>query len=252
MFVRRNVVVSLPHAVPGGIRPRRGSGLSPRRTVALPDAASLQRTEVASSRTLEKIVMDIDRCGRERRRRSRATASLSGTVQAECSGFIFVQLKDWDERPNPEDHAQEIVASTPERNSLRDRHSSQGQPPSHSDRRRFPASAPGAGFSVMLQDRRRERSPAYLEEQTVQAFVEGRHGTPRDRSRRAIVCSERARAPGLPRHRRHQGSSNSACSLQEVNTDDRRVPGWRLRERLQSIRTSSTRSISRPKPSYRL
>jgi HAE1 family hydrophobic/amphiphilic exporter-1 len=153
-------MIFLFRIVPAGFVPEEDQGYL-MGALVLPDAASLQRTEEVI-KEVEKIVMDVSAV--ENVVTIAGYSLVSGTVQPN-SGFIFVQLKDWDERPNPEDHARVVARRL---NAAFATKIQQGVafafgPPA------IPGLGTGAGFSMMLQDRG-GNDPAYLEEQ-LQAFT---------------------------------------------------------------------------------
>ncbi len=148
-------MILLFQIVPAGFVPEEDQGYI-LGALVLPDAASLQRTEEVME-DVEKIVMGIDAV--ENVVTISGFSLVSGTVQPN-SGFIFVQLKDWDERPNIEDHARNVVRRL---NAAFATQIQQGiafafGPPA------IPGLGTGAGFSLMLQDRG-GNDPTYLEEQ---------------------------------------------------------------------------------------
>jgi hydrophobe/amphiphile efflux-1 (HAE1) family protein len=137
-------LVLLFRVVPGGFVPEEDQGYL-LGALMMPDAASLQRTEEVMQ-DVEKIISDLTAV------ESVVTISgfslVSGTVQPN-SGFIFIQLKDWDDRPDTQDHARNIVRRL---NAAFAMKVQQGTafafgPPA------IPGLGTGAGFSMMLQDR---------------------------------------------------------------------------------------------------
>ena len=152
-------LVLLFMVVPAGFVPEEDQGYV-LGALMLPDAASIQRTE--------EVMLDVSSIvnGFEAVE-SVVTISgfslVSGTIQPN-SGFIFVQLKDWDERPDAQDHAKNIVRRL---NAAFAMQIQEGVafafgPPA------IPGLGTGAGFSMMLQDRG-GNDAAYLAEQ-VQLF----------------------------------------------------------------------------------
>jgi hydrophobe/amphiphile efflux-1 (HAE1) family protein len=122
----------------------------------LPDAASIQRSGEVMEK-VEAIVLRLDAV--ESVTSIAGYSLLTGTVSPNA-GFIFVQLKDWDERPDSQDHAANIVRRL---NGAFAAELKQGLafafgPPA------IPGLGTGSGFSVLLQDRG-GNAPAYLEEQ---------------------------------------------------------------------------------------
>ena len=93
-------------AGPRGLPAGGGPGLSLRR-VQLPNAASLQRTDVAT-RELEKIIMEtpgVQYCT------TVVGYSLLSGVTNTYSGFFFITLKPWHERKSPDEKYAAIMAS---------------------------------------------------------------------------------------------------------------------------------------------
>ena len=153
--------------VPGGFVPEEDQGYL-LGALSLPDAASLQRTEEVI-KEVEKIVMGIDAV--ENVVTIAGFSLVSGTVQPN-SGFIFVQLKDWDVRPDAQDHARNVARRL---NVAFATQIQQGVafafgPPA------IPGLGTGAGFSMMLQDRS-GNDTAYLAEQ-LQNFIKAANARP--------------------------------------------------------------------------
>ena len=127
----------------------------------LPDAASLKRTE-AVMMDVEKILAEFDAI------ESFTTVSgysmLTGTTQSNA-GFIFLQLRDWDDRADIRDHAKYLVRRLNYNFATR---ITEGVafafgPPA------IPGLGTGSGFTMYLQDLG-GNAPEYLAEQT-QRFV---------------------------------------------------------------------------------
>ncbi len=153
--------------VPGGFVPEEDQGYL-LGAIVLPDAASLDRTEEAVMQ-VEEIVQELDAVA------DVVTISgyslVSGTVQPN-SGFVFIQLKDWDERPDERDHARNIARRL---NAAFASRVQQGiafafGPPA------IPGLGTGAGFSIMIQDRG-GNDVEYLEKQ-VERFTQAAHARP--------------------------------------------------------------------------
>ncbi len=150
-------MVWLFRAVPGGFVPEEDQGYI-LAALQLPDAASLQRTEEVMSQ-VEKIIAGIDAI--ESYTTVAGYSMLTGTTQSNA-GFIFLQLKDWDDRPGIRDEARNIVRRL---NFQFMSHVTEGfafafGPPA------IPGLGTGSGFSMMLQDIG-GNSPEYLAEQVV-------------------------------------------------------------------------------------
>ena len=149
-------LVLLFQIVPGGFVPEEDQGYV-LATILLPDGASLQRTD-ATMEKVQKIVADID--GVENAAFVAGYSIPSSTFQTNA-GAVFLQLKDWDQRPDPKDHARQIVRKL---NSEFNQKIVEGVafalgPPA------IPGLGSGSGFSLMIQDRG-GNTPAYLAEHT--------------------------------------------------------------------------------------
>ncbi|HIG69938.1 MAG: multidrug efflux RND transporter permease subunit [Myxococcales bacterium] len=172
-------LVFLFQAVPEGFLPEEDQGYI-LGGLMMPDAASLQRTAEVM-REVEKIVSDFEAI------ETVVTISgftlVSGTIQPNV-GFIFIQLKDWDERPDSRDHARNVVRRL---NAVFATRIQEGTafafgPPA------IPGLGTGAGFSMMLQDRGGS-GPSYLAEQ-LQHFIKAANERPEiDRARSLFRAS---------------------------------------------------------------
>jgi HAE1 family hydrophobic/amphiphilic exporter-1 len=141
--------------VPGGFVPEEDQGYV-LAALQLPDAASLERTQSAMA-AVEQVIAEIDAI------ESYTTVSgfsmLTGTTQSNA-GFIFLQLKDWDERTHQRDHAKNVVRRLNYQFATRVNEAvaiSFGPPA-------IPGLGTGSGFSMMLQDRG-GNPPEFLAEQ---------------------------------------------------------------------------------------
>jgi HAE1 family hydrophobic/amphiphilic exporter-1 len=143
-------------AVPGGFVPEEDQGYI-MAAVQLPDAASLQRTDEVMS-DIEDVLAEFDAI--ENATTVAGFSMLTGTTQPN-SGFIFLQLREWDERPDMKDHANILVRRVNYALATRitDAVAFAFGPPA------IPGLGTGSGFTMMLQDRRGS-SPEYLEAQT--------------------------------------------------------------------------------------
>jgi HAE1 family hydrophobic/amphiphilic exporter-1 len=160
-------VVFLFQIVPVGFVPEEDQGYLLGQLV-LPDAASLQRTEEVMQ-DVQKIVSSFEAV--ENVVTISGFSLVSGTVQPN-SGFIFVQLTDWDLRPDSKDHARNVVRRL---NAAFATQIQQGitfafGPPA------IPGLGTGAGFSIMLQDRG-GNEVAFLAEQ-LQRFTQAATARP--------------------------------------------------------------------------
>jgi hydrophobe/amphiphile efflux-1 (HAE1) family protein len=145
--------------VPGGFIPEEDQAYL-MANLQLPDAASLQRTDRAAEK-VEAIL------AAESAVESFTTVTgysfLSG-ASATNSVFFFIQLKDWDERPDAEDVANNVAHRLNGKLALINEGIAMAfGPPA------IPGLGSGSGFSMMLQDRG-GNAPDYLDEQT-QAFI---------------------------------------------------------------------------------
>ncbi len=143
-------------AVPGGFVPEEDQGYI-MAAVQLPDAASLQRTEQVMAQ-VDKIIAEFDAV--ESYTSISGFSMLTNTTQSNA-GFIFVQLKDWEQRPDVRDHAQNIVRRLNAAFAVRitEAITFAFGPPA------IPGLGTGSGFTMMLQDLG-GNPPQYLAEQT--------------------------------------------------------------------------------------
>ena len=134
----------------------------------MPDSSSLQRTDVVVSQ-IEDIISEYDAV--QNASVVAGYSILSGTLQSNA-GMAFVQLKDWDERPDPEDHAAEIVRRLNADFAARIKEGSAFAfgPPA------IPGLGTGSGFTAMLQDRG-GNTPEYLYRQAA-GFIEAANQRP--------------------------------------------------------------------------
>ncbi len=155
------LLVLLFQLVPGGFVPEEDQGYV-LVSVQLPDGASLQRTDVVM-RKVEKIIASVNAV-------KNATtiggySMLTSSLQSNA-GAVFVQLKEWDDRPELRNHAKNVVrllnfklhTQIPEAVAF-----AMGPPA-------IPGLGTGSGFTMVLQDRG-GNSPEYLEQQT-QLFLQ--------------------------------------------------------------------------------
>jgi hydrophobe/amphiphile efflux-1 (HAE1) family protein len=160
-------LVLLFQIVPGGFVPEEDQGYV-MGALVLPDASSLERTEEVME-DIEKIVSSYDAV--ENVVTISGFSLVTGTKQPN-SGFIFVQLKDWDVRPDSPDHARNIVRRINARfaTEIQQANAFLFGPPA------IPGLGTGAGFSMMIQDRGGNQ-PFYLEEQ-LQRFTQAANARP--------------------------------------------------------------------------
>ncbi len=139
--------------IPGGFMPSEDMGYL-LVNIQLPDAASLQRSDVVT-RKVEKIIEKYD----EVQFITTATgfSMLSGGMSSNY-GFIFVSLKDWNERDKT---AKEVVAqlNIDFRSAINEAQVFAFGPPA------IPGLGSGSGFTLMIQDKG-GNTPDYLSKQT--------------------------------------------------------------------------------------
>jgi HAE1 family hydrophobic/amphiphilic exporter-1 len=153
-------LVLLFQAVPAGFVPEEDQGYV-LAAVQLPDAASLERTTEVM-RDIETILAEYEAI--ESYTTANGFSMLTNTTQSN-SGFVFIQLRDWDERPDVEDHARNIVRRLNRDFAMRitEGFAFAFGPPA------IPGLGTGSGFSMMLQDLG-GNEPQYLVEQA-QNFI---------------------------------------------------------------------------------
>jgi hydrophobe/amphiphile efflux-1 (HAE1) family protein len=141
--------------LPGGFVPEEDQGYIVA-AMQLPDAASLERTEQVMGE-IEKIIAEFPAI--ESATAVSGFSALTSTTQSNA-GFIFIQLKDWDERPDEQDNAQNLVRRLNEQFAARITGGIAFAfgPPA------IPGLGTGSGFSMMLQDLG-GNSPEFLAEQ---------------------------------------------------------------------------------------
>jgi len=152
----------LGRMVPGGFMPEEDMGYL-MINVQLPDAASLQRSDVVT-RKIEKILAKYDEI--EYVTTATGFSALSGSMSSNA-GFLFVSLKDWGER---KDTANQLVVrlNTAFRSSVVEAQVFAFGPPA------IPGLGNGSGFTIMLQDMG-GNGPEYLARETskfIQAAVQ--------------------------------------------------------------------------------
>jgi HAE1 family hydrophobic/amphiphilic exporter-1 len=140
--------------VPGGFIPAEDMGYL-MVNMQLPDAASLQRTDVVSKKA-EAIIAQMPEV--EYITTAAGFSLLSGSMSSN-SGFLFVSLKDWADRDKTvDDLVQEL--NTKFHFGINEAQVFAFGPPA------IPGLGNGSGFSMMLQDRS-GNTPAYLAENAV-------------------------------------------------------------------------------------
>ena len=148
-------------ALPTGFIPEEDQGYL-LANVQLPDASSLQRTDEIAKK-VEQIIKDTPGVQYVT---TISGFSLLSSAYASNTGFFFISLKPWDDRPTKEQHAFGIIAA------LNKKFAAEVPgaiafafgPPA------IPGLGTGSGFSMMLQDRG-GNTPEYLAMQS-QKFIE--------------------------------------------------------------------------------
>jgi len=148
-------------AVPSGFVPEEDQGYF-LVNVQLPDASSLQRTDVLTGK-VEKILGEAEGVDSVT---AIAGYSLLTSSLSPNNAFLFVSLKNWAERPGRELHVNSIINGVNKRLALEipGAIAFAFGPPA------IPGLGTGSGFSMMLQDRG-GNTPAYLAEQT-EGFIQ--------------------------------------------------------------------------------
>lgn len=198
------LMVILFQSVPGGFVPGEDEGYVMAAFI-LPDGASLQRTD--------EVMLEVEAVIAEFEAVNTYTtiagfSMLTGTLQSNY-GFAFIELKDWDERPETEDHARNIVRRL---NAAFASRIKGGQafafgPPA------IPGLGTGSGFSMILQDRS-GKDPAYLVEQT-ERFIKAANEHP---SVSNAFSMFRANVPQIMLDIDEAKALKLGVSLEELNT----------------------------------
>ena len=136
--------------------------------VIMPDGASLQRTD-AVMKQVEEVIGSYDAV--QNASVIAGYSILSGTLQPNA-GMAFIQLKDWDERTDEQDHATEVVRrlNADLAAKIKEGVAFAFGPPA------IPGLGTGSGFTMMLQDRG-GNSPEYLFQQATR-FLEAANQRP--------------------------------------------------------------------------
>jgi HAE1 family hydrophobic/amphiphilic exporter-1 len=146
-------ILLLGRLLPGGFMPEEDMGYF-MVNIQLPDAASLQRSDVVAKK-VEKII------GNYKEVEFITTATgfslLSGSMSSNA-GFIFVSLKDWAQRNTTAREVVDLLNKDLVSQILEAQVFAFGPPP-------IPGLGSGSGFTLMLQDRG-GNTPAHLAEQT--------------------------------------------------------------------------------------
>ncbi len=161
-------VVLLFVAVPGGFVPEEDQGYI-LAGLTMPDGSSLQRTDAVIAQMEEILTEYSDEI--ENSNMVAGYSIVSATLQPNA-GAGFIQLKDWDDRPEARQHAREVVRRLNRDFATR---ITEGiafafGPPA------IPGLGTGAGFSLMLQDRS-GGTPDYLFEQS-RRFIQAANARP--------------------------------------------------------------------------
>jgi hydrophobe/amphiphile efflux-1 (HAE1) family protein len=160
-------IVALARHIPGGFVPEEDQGYI-MVNAQLPDAASLERTDVV----MRKVEGILEKSHAIEGFNTVSGYSLLTSAYSSNMGFFFVQLKPWEERHAADHHSREVVSAL---NRAFAREIPEAQvmafgPPA------IPGLGTGAGFTMELQDRS-GGSPEYLAEQT-RRFMEAARKRP--------------------------------------------------------------------------
>jgi HAE1 family hydrophobic/amphiphilic exporter-1 len=170
-------------AVPGGFVPEEDEGYF-LVNVQLPDAASLQRTDVVTKK-VEEIILETP--GVETVTAVSGYSLLTSAI-ASNTGFFFVSLEEWGQRDRPQLHVKAIIDQLNRRFAMEvpEAVTFAFGPPA------IPGLGTGSGFSMMLQDRGGS-TPEYLDQQA-QAFIQAAAQRPEIGG---IIKTYRANAPQI-------------------------------------------------------
>jgi HAE1 family hydrophobic/amphiphilic exporter-1 len=151
--------------VPGGFIPEEDMGYF-FVNIQLPNAASLQRTDVITQR-IEEIMMEFEEV--EYVTTVSGVSILLGGASISNTGFLFVSLKNWDER---EYTVKELIAKANAKlaNEIKGAQVSAFGPSA------IPGLGNGSGFSMMIQDKG-GNTPEYLAENTMR-FIQAANARP--------------------------------------------------------------------------
>ncbi len=161
ILILSGAIIIISNFVPGGFIPEEDQGYF-LVNIQLPDAASLQRTDVINSK-IEDILMNHEEINFVT---SITGYSLLTGSSSTNNGFMFISLKDWDKRD--ETALQIIREVNMELQSIKGAVVFAFGPPA------IPGLGTGSGFSLMLQDKG-GNSPQYLAQQAsifVKAMME--------------------------------------------------------------------------------
>jgi hydrophobic/amphiphilic exporter-1 (mainly G- bacteria), HAE1 family len=151
--------------VPGGFIPEEDMGYF-FVNVQLPNAASLQRTDVITQR-IEEIMMEFEEV--EYVTTVSGVSILLGGASISNTGFLFVSLKKWDER---EYTVKELIA----RANVKLANEIKGAQVGAFGPSAIPGLGNGSGFSIMIQDKG-GNTPEYLAENTMR-FIQAANARP--------------------------------------------------------------------------
>ena len=207
-------IVFLFKIVPAGFVPEEDQGYVMTGLI-MPDGASLQRTDSVIA-VMEEIIAEYDAV-----QNSTAIAGysiVSGTLQPNA-GMAFLQLKDWEFRPDAEDHANEIVRrlNADFATRIKGGIAFAFGPPA------IPGLGTGSGFTIMLQDRG-GNTPSYLAEQTAD-FIQAASARPEISG---IVTLFRPQSPQIFLNIDDAKALKLGVPLAEVNSSVGALPRRRL------------------------
>lgn len=169
--------------VPGGFVPEEDQGYF-LVNIQLPDAASLERTD-AVTRQVEEMLIGVDGIDSVT---AIAGYSLLTSSLSPNNGFLFVSLKNWDQRDSIALHVNSLIADANRKFAIGIPQAMVFAfgPPA------IPGLGTGSGFSLMLQDRG-GNTPEYLAEQT-RVFIEAARERPEIGN---VISTFRANVPQI-------------------------------------------------------
>ncbi len=190
--------------VPGGFVPEEDQAYV-LVNVQLPDAASLQRTDAAVKKVEEILAAESS----IESFTTVAGYSLLSESTTSNTAFLFVQLKDWDERPEAQDHATAVARRL---TGIFARRIPEGfaiafGPPA------IPGLGSGSGFSLMIQDRG-GNSPEYLAAE-MSRFIQAARERP---ELTGLFSTYRANVPQYYLYIDRQKALKLGVSIADVNT----------------------------------
>jgi HAE1 family hydrophobic/amphiphilic exporter-1 len=197
-------VVWLGGQIPGGFVPEEDQGYI-LANVQLPDASSLQRSDEVCLK-IESILAETE--GIKTYTTVVGYSMLSGSATTN-NAFFFIELENWEDRPDPALFAKGIVNTLNGRfaREVPDAIAFAFGPPA------IPGLGTGSGFSFMLQDRSGQ-TPEYLEQQAA-AFMAAARERPEIAS---AITTYSARVPQLYAATDRESALKRGVSIDDLNT----------------------------------